>query len=125
MNFEISNDFEDVTQIKVIGVGGGGGNAINRMVSSGVQGVEFIAINTDKQVLTFSKATHKIQIGDEIASFLQLDLVAVEIEHLPDQLLSSLRGIDAGKFHDDHRFLDTRPLDLDPLAIEIQLVKFS
>ena len=66
MNFEISNDFEDVTQIKVIGVGGGGGNAINRMVSSGVQGVEFIAVNTDKQVLTFSKATHKIQIGEKI-----------------------------------------------------------
>ncbi len=66
MNFEISNDFEEVTQIKVIGVGGGGGNAINRMVSSGVQGVEFIAINTDKQVLTFSKATHKIQIGEKI-----------------------------------------------------------
>ena len=66
MNFEISNDFEDVTQIKVIGVGGGGGNAINRMVSSGVQGVEFIAVNTDKQVLTFSKATHKIQIGDKV-----------------------------------------------------------
>ncbi len=66
MNFEISNDFEDVTQIKVIGVGGGGGNAINRMVSSGVQGVEFISINTDKQVLTFSKATHKIQIGEKV-----------------------------------------------------------
>ena len=60
MAFEIANEFEDVTQIKVIGVGGGGGNAINRMVSSGVQGVEFIAINTDKQVLMFSKATHKI-----------------------------------------------------------------
>ena len=66
MNFEISNEFEDVTQIKVIGVGGGGGNAINRMVSSGVQGVEFIAVNTDKQVLTFSKATHKIQIGEKV-----------------------------------------------------------
>ena len=66
MNFQISNDFEDVTQIKVIGVGGGGGNAINRMVSSGVQGVEFIAVNTDKQVLTFSKATHKIQIGEKV-----------------------------------------------------------
>ena len=66
MNFEIANDFEDVTQIKVIGVGGGGGNAINRMVSSGVQGVEFVAVNTDKQVLTFSKATHKIQIGEKV-----------------------------------------------------------
>ena len=66
MAFEIDNDFESAVQIKVIGVGGGGGNAINRMVSSGVQGVEFIAINTDKQVLTFSKATHKIQIGEKV-----------------------------------------------------------
>lgn len=66
MAFEISNEFEDATQIKVIGVGGGGGNAINRMVSSGVQGVEFIAINTDKQALTVSKATHKIQIGEKV-----------------------------------------------------------
>ncbi len=66
MAFEIANEFEDVTQIKVIGVGGGGGNAINLMVNSGVQGVEFIAINTDKQALTFSKATHKIQIGEKV-----------------------------------------------------------
>ena len=65
MAFEISNEFEDATQIKVIGVGGGGGNAVNRMVRSGVQGVEFIAINTDKQVLMASQATHKIQIGEK------------------------------------------------------------
>ena len=63
MAFEISNEFEEVTKIKVIGVGGGGGNAINRMINANVQGVEFIAINTDKQVLSNSKATHKIQIG--------------------------------------------------------------
>lgn len=68
MAFEISNEFEEVTQIKVIGVGGGGGNAINRMVDSGVQGVEFIAVNTDKQVLVNSKATHKIQIGEKVTS---------------------------------------------------------
>ena len=66
MAIELSNDFEDVTQIKVIGVGGGGGNAINRMVNSGIQGVEFIAINTDKQALIPSKATHKIQIGEKV-----------------------------------------------------------
>lgn len=65
MAFEISNEFEEVTQIKVIGVGGGGGNAINRMIEANVQGVEFIAINTDKQVLSNSRATHKIQIGEK------------------------------------------------------------
>ena len=50
----------------MIGVGGGGGNAIDRMVSMGVQGVEFISINTDKQALYRSKATQKIQIGEKV-----------------------------------------------------------
>ena len=66
MAFEMSTDYDVVTQIKVVGVGGGGGNAINRMVESNVQGVEFIAVNTDKQVLLSSKATTKIQIGDKV-----------------------------------------------------------
>ncbi len=52
--------------IKVIGVGGGGGNAVNRMVESGIRGVEFVAINTDKQALTCSKADKTIQIGDKL-----------------------------------------------------------
>lgn len=68
MAFEISNEFEEVTQIRVIGVGGGGGNAINRMVDAGIQGVDFIAVNTDKHVLVQSKATHKIQLGEKITS---------------------------------------------------------
>ena len=66
MPFEIDNDFDNIVQIKVIGVGGGGGNAIDRMVSMGVQGVEFISINTDKQALYRSKATQKIQIGEQV-----------------------------------------------------------
>lgn len=66
MGFEMSNEYDLVTQIKVVGVGGGGGNAVNRMVESNVQGVEFIAVNTDKQVLINSKATTKIQIGDKV-----------------------------------------------------------
>ncbi len=65
MGFEISSEIDLVTQIKVIGVGGGGGNAVNRMVESGVQGIEFIVVNTDKQVLNNSKATHNIQIGEK------------------------------------------------------------
>ena len=67
MAFEnVTTEFAENTQIKVIGVGGGGGNAINRMVTSGVQGVEFVAINTDRQALESSKATHKIVIGDKV-----------------------------------------------------------
>ena len=66
MAFELDNDCEITTQIKVIGVGGGGGNAVNRMVDSGVLGAEFIAVNTDKQILNHSRATHKIQIGEKL-----------------------------------------------------------
>ena len=56
-------EMDQLAKIKVIGLGGGGGNAINRMVESGVKGVEFIAANTDLQVLNNSKADVKIQIG--------------------------------------------------------------
>ena len=65
MGFEMSTEYDLVTQIKVVGVGGGGGNAVNRMVEANVQGVEFIAVNTDKQVLLNSKANTKIQIGEK------------------------------------------------------------
>jgi len=65
MAFEMDNEFESAVQIKVIGVGGGGGNAVNRMVDAHVLGAEFIAVNTDKQVLIHSQATHKIQIGEK------------------------------------------------------------
>ncbi len=67
MAFEVSNELENVVQIKVVGVGGGGGNAVNRMVDAGVRGVEFIAINTDKAALYQSKANQKIQIGTKTA----------------------------------------------------------
>ncbi len=66
MPFEIDSDFDNIVQIKVVGVGGGGGNAVDRMVNSGVQGVEFITVNTDKQALYRSKATQKIQIGEKV-----------------------------------------------------------
>lgn len=66
MSFEMAADFESVVQIKVIGVGGGGGNAVNRMIRSDVRGVEFVAVNTDKHVLIHSQATHKIQIGEKV-----------------------------------------------------------
>ena len=52
--------------IKVIGVGGGGSNAVNRMIATGIQGVEFIAMNTDIQVLNLSTAERKIQLGGNL-----------------------------------------------------------
>ena len=59
-------EMDQLAKIKVIGVGGGGGNAVNRMVESGVKGVEFIVANTDLQALNVSKADVKIQIGKEL-----------------------------------------------------------
>ena len=66
MNFDMDNETGRVVTIKVIGVGGGGGNAVNHMVDSDVKGVEFISVNTDKQALLKSKATQKISIGEKI-----------------------------------------------------------
>ena len=66
MPFELDEEFESGVNIKVVGVGGGGNNAVNRMITTNVRGVDFIAINTDKQALQHSTATHKIPIGDKI-----------------------------------------------------------
>ncbi len=65
MSFDLEYDDLKQAKIKVIGVGGAGGNAINRMIDSGLSGVEFIAVNTDAQVLETSKASVKIQIGEK------------------------------------------------------------
>ena len=57
---------ETIVDIKIMGVGGAGGNAINDMIASGISGVEFIAANTDAQDLIKSKAHHKIQLGEKL-----------------------------------------------------------
>ncbi len=64
--FELAESGEGVVNIKVIGTGGGGCNAVNRMISAGTQGVEFVAINTDKPVVEMSRANRKIQIGAKL-----------------------------------------------------------
>ena len=66
MAFELELENEYMPKIKVIGVGGGGGNAVNRMVATEVKNVEFIAINTDEHVLRLSKASQKIQIVEKL-----------------------------------------------------------
>lgn len=58
--------FRPVCNIKVVGVGGGGNNAINRMINAGIKSAEFVAVNTDKQALLMSKAKHRIQIGEKL-----------------------------------------------------------
>jgi len=65
-SFKFADDFVNYANIKVVGVGGGGGNAINRMIKAGLKGVEFVAINTDAQVLDQSLAPVKVQIGRDI-----------------------------------------------------------
>jgi len=63
MNFGMDNESDKIVCIKVIGVGGGGGNAVNRMIDSAMDSVEFISVNTDSQALNVSKATYKLHIG--------------------------------------------------------------
>ena len=66
MPFELDNEFDSGVDIRVIGVGGGGNNAVNRMISSNIKGVQFIAINTDRAALTKTSAATKICIGENI-----------------------------------------------------------
>lgn len=63
---EFDTNMDQLATIKVIGVGGGGNNAVNRMIDHGVEGVEFIAVNTDAQALNLSKAEIKLQIGEKL-----------------------------------------------------------
>lgn len=63
---EFEQGFNHLATLKVIGVGGGGNNAVNRMIDHGMNNVEFIAINTDGQALNLSKAESKIQIGEKL-----------------------------------------------------------
>ncbi len=68
MAFQTDNNYEYGVKIKVVGIGGGGNNAINRMIASGVRGVEFIAINTDKQALRKCTAPTQLVIGEKITN---------------------------------------------------------
>ncbi len=68
MAFGLETGIENVVNIKVLGVGGGGSNVVNRMVRSGTKGVDFIAVNTDKQALNASSANYKIQIGEKLTA---------------------------------------------------------
>ena len=96
LQFDI--DMEQFAQIKVVGVGGAGNNAINRMISSGLKGVEFIAINTDKQALLMSKATTKIQIGEKLTKGLGAGSIPEigerSAEESKDEIAANLKGAD-------------------------------
>ena len=68
MRIQYQDEIPRGARIKVIGVGGGGGNAVNRMISARVEGVEFIAANTDRQALQLSQAPVKLQLGTRLTS---------------------------------------------------------
>jgi len=97
MPFEVVEEANVVT-IKVVGVGGGGGNAINRMVDAGVRGVEFVAVNTDKAALIKSKANLKIQIGDKTTAGMGAggnpDNGRAAAEESKDEIAAAIRDAD-------------------------------
>jgi cell division protein FtsZ len=89
---------ETFARIKVIGVGGGGQNAVNRMIDEGIQGVEFIASNTDAQALTLSKAPTRVRLGDKLTRGLGAggdpEIGRKAAEESSDELYSVLKGAD-------------------------------
>ncbi len=95
---EMEKNIDDNAVIKVIGVGGAGNNAVNRMISSGIKGVEFISVNTDRQALTKSNASTKIQIGEKVTRGLGAganpDIGAQSAEENKTEIAESLRGAD-------------------------------
>ncbi|MDR1565146.1 MAG: cell division protein FtsZ [Oscillospiraceae bacterium] len=98
MPFAIDMESDNVVQIKVVGVGGGGNNAVNRMVANGISGVEFIAVNTDKPALYHSQATHKIQIGEKITkgqgAGANPEIGKRAAEESAEQIIAALKGTD-------------------------------
>lgn len=97
-NSEENTMLDGTATIKVIGVGGAGNNAVNRMVESGIRNVEFIAVNTDRQALLLSKAASKIQIGEKITRGLGAganpDIGAQAAEESKTEIAEALRGAD-------------------------------
>ncbi len=96
--FQFDTENTNPAQIKVVGVGGGGNNAVNRMIEADVKCVEFIAVNTDKQDLTLSAAAQKIQIGEKITKGLGAGAVP-EIgkkaaEESRDEIAQAIKGAD-------------------------------
>ncbi|MBS4211931.1 MULTISPECIES: cell division protein FtsZ [Neobacillus] len=95
---EFDTNLDSLATIKVIGVGGGGNNAVNRMIEHGVQGVEFIAVNTDAQALNLSKAEVRMQIGAKLTRGLGAganpEVGKKAAEESKEQLEEALRGAD-------------------------------
>ncbi|WP_274363332.1 cell division protein FtsZ [Paenibacillus thermotolerans] len=95
---EFDLDMDQLAQIKVIGVGGGGSNAVNRMIDNGVKGVEFITVNTDAQALHLAKSEMKLQLGDKLTRGLGAganpEVGKKAAEESREQIINALKGAD-------------------------------
>ncbi len=95
---EMQEKNQNLAKIKVIGVGGGGNNAVNRMITANVQGVDFLAVNCDAQALLLSKASNRIQIGEKLTKGLGAganpEIGEKAAEESRDQLVEALKGAD-------------------------------
>jgi cell division protein FtsZ len=98
MVFTLDESFDAKARMKVVGVGGAGGNAVNRMVSAGLSGVDFIAVNTDAMALDNNRAPHRIQIGERITKGLGAganpEVGRIALEEDRDRVAASLEGAD-------------------------------
>ena len=98
MPFEFDNNNANFAKIKVLGIGGGGNNAVNRMVSYGLEGAEFIVVNTDKQALYLSNAPQKLQIGEKLTKGLgsggQPEMGRMAAEESREDIEQLLKGAD-------------------------------
>jgi cell division protein FtsZ len=98
MNFELEEPIAQNASMKVLGVGGGGGNAVNRMIEEGLRGVQFVSVNTDAQALTASRSDVKVQIGKKLTRGLgagaRPEIGRQAIEESRDEVLQVLQGAD-------------------------------
>ncbi|MBN1640566.1 MAG: cell division protein FtsZ [Anaerolineae bacterium] len=98
MDGQMRETVENFARIKVMGMGGGGSNAVNRMIQEGIQGVEFVAVNTDSQALMLSNAPMRIRIGEKLTKGLgsggDADMGRKAAEESSDELYEAMRGAD-------------------------------
>jgi cell division protein FtsZ len=95
---EFETELNQIAEIRVIGVGGGGNNAVNRMITAGLQGVNFVTVNTDSQALQLSRANQKVQVGIKLTKGLGAganpDIGAKAAEESREELAKALKGAD-------------------------------
>lgn len=98
MNFEFENNYESVVAIKVVGIGGGGNNAVDRMIKNQIGGIEFVAINTDRQAMNYSAADTKIQVGEKLTkgqgAGSNPEVGRKSAEETADEIAKALEGTD-------------------------------